>query len=87
MSYKVLIILRGFGNPTKELHIKRNFLIGVAPMFWFIWLCRNDIILNHKPVPSINSAGYFQRNALASVSETAVEGRITPRSHQCLSIL
>ena len=32
---------------------KKLLLTGVAALFWSIWLCRNDVVFNHKPIPSI----------------------------------
>jgi hypothetical protein len=32
---------------------KKKLLIGVAAMFWSIWLCCNDVVFNLKSIPSI----------------------------------
>ena len=32
---------------------KKLLLSGVAALFWSIWLCRNDVVFNHKSIPSI----------------------------------
>jgi hypothetical protein len=32
---------------------RKKLLIGVAAMFWSIWLCRNDVVFTFKPKPSI----------------------------------
>jgi len=36
----------------KGANTKRKSLVGVAAMFWSIWLCRNDINFNKKPITS-----------------------------------
>ncbi|PWZ34623.1 hypothetical protein Zm00014a_018059 [Zea mays] len=28
-------------------------MIGVAAIFWLLWLCRNDVVFNNKQIPSI----------------------------------
>ena len=32
---------------------KKLLLPGVAALFWSIWLCRNDVVFNQKPLSSI----------------------------------
>jgi hypothetical protein len=56
---------------TKEKHL---ILVGVAAMFWSIWLCQNDIVFNKKPIISLlyrppleeligfTFEGYYKRN-------------------------
>jgi hypothetical protein len=41
------------GLLTREQHIEKKLLIGVAAMFWSIWLCCNDVVFTFKPKPSI----------------------------------
>jgi hypothetical protein len=36
----------------KDANTKRKILVGVAAMFWSIWLYRNDIIFNKKSITS-----------------------------------
>ena len=38
---------------NKGIAHRKKLLIGVAAMFWSIWLCRNDVAFNFKPIPSI----------------------------------
>ena len=38
---------------NKGIAHRKKLLIGVAAMFWSIWLCRNDAAFNFKPIPSI----------------------------------
>jgi hypothetical protein len=38
----------------KGITHRKKLLIGVAAMFWSIWLCRNDVIFNFKSIPSIS---------------------------------
>jgi hypothetical protein len=38
---------------NKGIAHRKKLLIGVAAMFWSIWLCRNDVAFNFKPILSI----------------------------------
>jgi hypothetical protein len=42
----------GAWESNKGTAHKKKLLIGIAAMFWSIWLCRNDVIFNHKLVQS-----------------------------------
>ena len=37
----------------QDANTKCKILVGVAAMFWSIWLYRNDIIFNKKPITSL----------------------------------
>jgi hypothetical protein len=52
----------------KGIAHKKEILIGVATMFWSIWLCRNDVIFNHKLIPSILQV--FTGEHIGSLPET-----------------
>jgi hypothetical protein len=45
--------IMGAWESNKGIAHKKKLLIGVAAMFWSICLCRNDVVFNHKPIPSI----------------------------------
>jgi hypothetical protein len=32
---------------------KKLLLYGISSLFWSIWLSRNEVAFNHKPIPSI----------------------------------
>jgi hypothetical protein len=38
---------------NKGIAHRKKLLIGVAAMFWSIWLCCNDVVFNFKPISSI----------------------------------
>jgi hypothetical protein len=33
--------------------LQKKLLSGIAALFWAIWLSRNEVAFNHKPIPSI----------------------------------
>jgi hypothetical protein len=67
---------------VKEKHL---ILVGVAAMFWSIWLCRNDIVFAKK-IHGFFGTGHLQMHLLVSLlevitKETPQEGGGTNMSH------
>jgi hypothetical protein len=38
---------------NSDLGYKKLLLTGISALFWSIWLTRNEVAFNHKPIPSI----------------------------------
>ena len=63
--WRIIFIALNIRTPSSVNHIigswqngkgvqhKRRLLVGVAAMFWSIWLCRTDAVFNNKHIPSI----------------------------------
>ena len=43
----------GSWESNNALAYKTLLLTGISALFWSIWLCRNEVVFNHKPIPSI----------------------------------
>jgi hypothetical protein len=43
----------GSWESNNALAYKNLLLTGISALFWSIWLCRNEMAFNHKPIPSI----------------------------------
>jgi hypothetical protein len=52
MSVSINHIIGSWGT-NRGLGYKKNLLSGIATLFWAIWLSRNEVAFNHKPIPSI----------------------------------
>jgi hypothetical protein len=49
--YSINHIMGAWESNIRFAH-KKKLLIWIAAMFWSIWLCRNDVVFNHKPIQS-----------------------------------
>ena len=38
---------------NSDLRYKKLLLTGTSALLWSIWLTRNEVTFNHKPIPSI----------------------------------
>ena len=38
---------------NSDLRYKKLLLTGTSALLWSIWLTRNEVAFNHKPIPSI----------------------------------
>jgi hypothetical protein len=55
---------------AKEKHL---ILVGVAAMFWSIWLCRNDISFDKK-IHGFFGTSHLQMHLLVSLLEIIMKG-------------
>jgi hypothetical protein len=55
---------------VKEKHL---ILVGVAAVFWPIWLCRNDIVFAKK-IHDFFGTGHLQMHLLVSLLEIITKG-------------
>ena len=43
----------GSWTSNSDLRYKKLLLTGTSALLWSIWLTRNEVAFNHKPIPSI----------------------------------
>jgi hypothetical protein len=53
---RIPVVIIGDWESNKCSTHKKLLLTGVVTLFWSILLCRNDVVFNHKPIPSIIQA-------------------------------
>jgi hypothetical protein len=73
---------------NSDLGYKKLLLTRTSASLWSIWLTRNEVAFNHKPIPNtINCAGHFQRYSMVQVLETSTEEGNTSTNSRCVSSL
>jgi hypothetical protein len=57
---------------------KKLLLYGISSLFWSIWLSRNEVAFNHKPIPSI---------VQVCCSVSTIEAEYVTTASYCLQLL